>query len=102
MTLIYEVAVKDLMMNMKSTFLLAGILLVVSSLALIQYAFALSATCCAPGQKIQPSDPIHGASQIAPGKLIPVDPIHGASQISPGFVKNLPSCPQPGVDLPPC
>ena len=79
-----------------SPFLLAGIVVAVSSLALIQYAFALSATCCAPGQKITPNDPIHGASQIAPGKLTPNDPVHGASQISPGFVKNLPGPPCDG------
>jgi len=88
-----------------SPFLLAGIVVSVSSVPLIQYAFAQSAICCAPG-KLQPTDPIHGTADLkVPGiakNFQPNDPIHGASQISPGFVKNLPSCPQPGVDLPPC
>ena len=78
-----------LMMNMKSAFLLAGIVVSVSSVALIQYAYAQSAICCAPGRNY-PSDPIHGVSQIAPGivKTYPSDPVKPASQFAPGHVKN--------------
>jgi|SRR5215471_2198665 len=87
-----------------SPFLLAGIVLAVSSVALIQYSFAQSAICCAPG-KLLPTDPVHGTADLkVPGiakNVSPGDPIHGASQISPGFLKSCP--PNPPIDQPgPC
>ena len=86
-----------------SPFLLAGIVVSVSSVALIQYAFAQSAICCAPG-KLTPNDPIHGTADLnVPGiaKNAPTDPIHDASHLAPGFLKSCP--PNPPIDQPgPC